>query len=79
MADCNDCIEETNIPSVDNTPIECAELISALCVIIEEGYPYIGVSSGDTLKRTLDKLVDYIKIQDAKIDALEARIVALEP
>lgn len=79
MADCNDCIEETNTPSVDNTSLECEELHSDICVVVKEAYPYIGTSSGDALTRVLTKIVDKIKAQDSRMDSLEARIEALEP
>lgn len=54
------CINPTE-PKVDNTSIECDEIISTNCVVTAKGYPYLGVGYQETLTSVLEKIKEKFK------------------
>lgn len=52
MAECND----TSIPTVDETALECCELIGTNCVVTSEAVPCLRVGKGSTLTHLFSKL-----------------------
>lgn len=71
------CTQTVNIPSVDNTPLDC-EPLAFTCVISEEAFPYLGLSGGEDLKIIMAALVDKVMKQAIDISALNSRIEVLE-
>lgn len=62
------CVQ-VNIPEVDNTPIECEDIISTNCVATIEDYPYFGTVEGDLLTVLLNSIRAKVKtIEDNGID-----------
>lgn len=56
MAECND----TSIPTVDETALECCELVGTNCVVTSEAIPCIRVGKGSTLTALFKKLCKYL-------------------
>lgn len=52
---CTDC-NDTNVPEVDNTPLECCELISDKCVVTSAAVPCLQIGKGWTLAQVLQRL-----------------------
>jgi hypothetical protein len=50
-----------NIPKVDNSSIECSQIISTNCVVTSKGYPYLGIGSGETVTSVLEKIKEKFK------------------
>ena len=65
-------------PSVDNSDIECDELILETCVVLKKNYPLIKAYEGDTLQEFIIKLMRDIAIKNNQIKSLSNRIKALE-
>lgn len=57
---CTDC-NDTNVPEVDNSSIECCELVSDKCVVTSEAVPCLQVGKGATLAHLLKRLCNYLK------------------
>ena len=63
---------QTNIPSVDNTVPDCGDIIYEQCVIMTQIRTNpINIAINDNLQETIDKLLQYIINQDARIEVLE--------
>ena len=52
---CTDC-NETNVPEVDNSSIECCELTPTNCVVTSEAIPCLQVGKGSTLTNLFKRL-----------------------
>ena len=50
-----------NIPKVDNTSIECTQLISTDCVVTPKGFPYLGIGAGETVTSVIEKIKEKFK------------------
>ena len=68
MTDCN---KEISKPSVDETCIECCEIIPTNCVTASEADPYIKWGKGEVLTSILKKISAFIKKLDNLILAKE--------
>ncbi len=56
------------IPTVDNTPLECNDIISSNCMKPAVDYPYFGTTTADLLTTLLTKIRDKVKgIEDGTI------------
>lgn len=56
---CTDC-NETNVPEVDNSSVECCELTPTNCVITSEAVPCLKIGKGDTLTKLFKRLCKYL-------------------
>ena len=54
------CIDP-NIPKVDNSSVECDQIISTNCVVTSKGYPYLGIGSGETITTVIEKIKEKFK------------------
>ena len=54
------CIDP-NIPKVDNSSVECDQIISTNCVVTSKGYPYLGIGSGETITSVIEKIKEKFK------------------
>lgn len=57
---CTDC-NDTNVPEVDNSSIECCELVSDKCVVTSEAVPCLQVGKGATLTHLFKRLCLHLK------------------
>lgn len=55
------CREITK-PAVDNSSIECSSLLSSECVVTKKAYTFFGISIGETLTSSLDKIMLKMKV-----------------
>jgi hypothetical protein len=64
---CND----TNIPAVDDTALECCEIHSTNCIVTAEAVPCLAVGKGSTLTKLFRKLCAALTNLSNKITTLE--------
>lgn len=64
---CND----TNIPAVDDTALECCEIYSTNCIVTAEAVPCLAVGKGSTLTKLFRKLCTALTNLSNKITTLE--------
>lgn len=57
---CEDC-NETNVPEVDNSSVECCELTPTNCVVTSEAVPCLQVGKGSTLTNLFKRLCAHLK------------------
>lgn len=50
-----------NIPKVDNSSLECSQIISTNCVVTAKGFPYLGIGSGETVTSVIEKIKEKFK------------------
>lgn len=50
-----------NIPKVDNSSVECSQIISTNCVVTAKGFPYLGIGSGETVTSVIEKIKEKFK------------------
>ena len=50
-----------NIPKVDNSSLECSQIISTNCVVTAKGIPYLGIGSGETVTSVIEKIKEKFK------------------
>lgn len=62
---------QVNIPQVDNTALECPQLLSTNCILKPTSISYLGLEENTDLTAVIDTIV--LSLQDAR-----ARIVLLE-
>jgi hypothetical protein len=55
--DCND----VTIPTVDNSTIECEELVSTNCVVTAKSYNFFGIGTSETVTSAIDKIMTKMK------------------
>jgi hypothetical protein len=60
--DCND----VTIPTVDNSHIECEELISTNCVVTAKSYNFFGIGVSETVTSAIDKIMTKMKAINEK-------------
>jgi len=58
---------KVNIPTVDNTSLECNEFIYDTCVKVKNGHNYIVEGRGHSLDKVLDKVGENFKEVEAKL------------
>ena len=57
---CKNC-NETSIPEVDNSSVECCELVSDKCVVTSKAVPCLQIGKGDTISRLFSRLCGFIQ------------------
>lgn len=57
----NPACVDPNIPKVDNSSIECSQVISSNCVVTPKGFPYLGIGSGETITSVIEKIKEKFK------------------
>ena len=67
------CIDN-NIPTVDETAIECCGLTPANCVVASERNTFLGIGVGKTLTYIIDRIAKAIKSVLTKVTILEQRL-----
>ena len=76
-----DCLDPT-IPTVDNTALECKELVSTDCIIAKEADTYLRYGSGSTLTSILGLISRAIQklttAQNAYLPEYKSYLVALD-
>ena len=72
------CITQVNIPSVDNESLDCDEITTSKCVIVEKLCPKIGNIEGETLDKFIERLCIKITTMDSKIYLLIQEVEALK-
>lgn len=77
MAKINTC-GQVNIPTVDNTSIECDDMLSSKCVVIKKYCKKVGNLEGETLDDFVGRLCAKLAIMDNKIYLLTKRLGELE-
>jgi len=66
------CIDN-NIPTVDETAIECCSLIPANCVVASERNTFLGIGVGRTLTYVIDRIARAIRDVRTSVSLLEQR------
>ena len=61
------CITQVNTPTVDNTQIECDEIISSKCVVVENQCNKIGNLEGENLDQFIGRLCAKLTTMNDKI------------
>lgn len=75
-----DCTPTTVFTPTNDTPLECPEgLLSTNCISSPSAIVYLGLGANVTQTQINTALVLALIAKDQRIDALEARIVILEP
>ena len=72
------CITQVNIPTVDNTELECDELNISTCIEVIKLCSKIGNKEGENLDKFIERLCFKLSKIDNAIFALSQRIKALE-
>lgn len=67
----NPCPEDTSIPSVDNSAMDCCHEHPAKCIQIGVGIVGYGIQSTDSLETVIVKLVNRINSLEDRIETLE--------
>ena len=57
----NPACVDPNIPKVDNSSVECDQVISSNCVVTPKGFPYLGIGSGETITSVIEKIKEKFK------------------
>lgn len=60
--------QDINKPEVDETALECDELISANCVVTTEGRAFLKIGIGDTLTKVIMKISNAIQLVNNKFN-----------
>ncbi len=63
--------KEVNIPTTDNTPLDCPTFILDKCLIVPEGNTFLATNDNDDLEEYHEKLVEKLIVQDQRILVLE--------
>lgn len=58
--------QDINKPTVDETPMQCEELISSDCVVTTEANGFLGVIIGNTLTAIITKISQKIQVVNTK-------------
>ena len=61
------CITQVNIPAIDNTQLECDELVSSTCIIVNEYCKKVGNLEGENLDQFIGRLCAKLAVMDNKI------------
>lgn len=73
MAKTNKICGQINIPKVDNTPIECDEIISSKCVNADKESIILGLVGTESMYDFLDKLEILFKKQNKELSNLKTQ------
>lgn len=73
------CITQINIPEVDNTALDCDNMTSSKCVIIDKYCKKVGNLEGETLDDFVGRLCAKLAIMDNKILVLTKRLDEITP
>lgn len=65
------CSEDPNKPSVNETSIECCELTGANCVVTSEYNGYFKIGKGKTLTYVITTIAKFVKKLSERISVLE--------
>ena len=68
---------QVNIPTVDNTELECDDFISSTCIEVKQLCSKIGNIQGDSLDKFIEKLCIKINKQDTEIFTLKNKVELL--
>lgn len=63
--------DDTNVPSVDETQLECCEIISTKCVSLEESVPSLAVPIGSTLTKFIQRIVSYFNTLNSSVTTIQ--------
>lgn len=63
------------VPEIDNTPLECEELVSAECVVTVDSYNFFGIGIGETLSSVLTKIVTKVKSLSNTINGFTSLVI----
>ena len=72
------CITQVNIPTVDNTELECDELNLSTCIEVIKICTKIGNLEGENLDKFIERLCFKISKMDNAIYTLSQRVKFLE-
>lgn len=61
------CINQVNIPAVDNTALECDEIILSTCVTVKQFCKKVGNLEGENLDQFINRLCAKLEVMDNKI------------
>ena len=78
MGSCNDIAKTGCVPGLDNTPLECTELISTDCSVSSSAFNFFGIGIGDTLTLILQKISDKVKSISNSLSLLTGRVDVIE-
>ena len=73
----NSC-SQVNIPEIDNTAIECDDIILSTCITVKQICTKVGNLEGETLDKFIERLCFKIAKMDNAIYTLTQRIKILE-
>lgn len=68
---------QTNIPTVDNTALDCTRLVSTKCISAESPIPLLSTITGDSLTKILNHLNEYLKGVKSDITKFESNVKVL--
>ena len=71
------CITQVNIPTVDNTQLECDEIISSTCIVVKEYCKKVGNLEGENLDQFIGRLCAKLAVMDNKIYLLTQEVERL--
>lgn len=72
------CITQINIPSIDNESLECDEITSSKCIIVEQECQKIGNISGETMDKFILRLCTKLSTMNNKIGILIQEVERLK-
>lgn len=72
------CITQVNIPTVDNTAIECDDIILSTCVTVKQHCKKVGNLEGENLDQFIGRLCAKLAVMDNKIYLLTKEVERLK-
>lgn len=72
------CIKQVNIPEVDNTALECDDIILSTCVVVKEYCKKVGNLEGENLDQFIGRLCAKLAVMDNKIYLLTKEVERLK-
>ena len=72
------CITQVDIPAVDNTQLECDELVSSTCIIVNEYCKKVGNLEGENLDQFIGRLCAKLAVMDNKLYLLTQEVEILK-
>lgn len=71
------CITQVNIPTVDNTQLECDEIILSTCVVVKQHCKKVGNLEGENLDQFIGRLCAKLAVMDNKLLLLTEEVERL--
>lgn len=71
------CITQIDTPTVDNTQLECDEIIQSTCIVVKEYCKKVGNLEGENLDQFIGRLCAKLAVMDNKIYLLTQEVERL--